>query len=117
MVNRSFFIQHREDVLYLLIIVSFSYVFFFYTLGDYSLKESDEGRYAEIPREMVETGDYIVPHLNYVRYFEKPPLFYWSVAISYELFGVTEWSFRFTNAAFCFSAPPVSVFLCREMVQ
>lgn len=79
-------------------------MFFFHSLGGYSLKEPDEGRYAEIPREMVELNDYVVPHLNYVRYFEKPPLFYWAVAISYKIFGINEWSFRFPCA--------LSGFLC-----
>ncbi len=83
-------------------ILVLSYVFLFHALGDYSLKEPDEGRYAEIPREMVESGNYIVPYLNYARYFEKPPLLYWSVALSYKAFGVSEWSFRFPNAMFAF---------------
>ncbi|MCX5815699.1 MAG: glycosyltransferase family 39 protein [Proteobacteria bacterium] len=94
----------RSNIRHLLIILLFSYVFFFYGMGEYSLKEPDEGRYAEIPREMIELNDYTVPHLNYVRYFEKPPLFYWAVAASYKLFGVNEWSFRFANA--------FSAFLC-----
>ncbi|MFR5881674.1 MAG: ArnT family glycosyltransferase [Cloacibacillus evryensis] len=41
-------------------------------LGSYPLMEPDEGRYAEIPREMIESGNYITPMLNYVKYFEKP---------------------------------------------
>lgn len=44
------------------------------------LFDPDEGRYAEIPREMVASGDYLVPRLNGVLYFEKPPLFYWLTA-------------------------------------
>ncbi|MDD5245117.1 MAG: glycosyltransferase family 39 protein [Syntrophorhabdaceae bacterium] len=79
-------------------ILACSYLFLFYNLGSYSLKEPDEGRYAEIPREMVEQGDYVVPHLDYVRYFEKPPLLYWITALSYKTFGISEWSFRFPNA-------------------
>jgi 4-amino-4-deoxy-L-arabinose transferase-like glycosyltransferase len=109
-----FFVRYRPDIVHLLIIILLSYVFFFYALGEYSLKEPDEGRYAEIPREMVETGDYIVPHLNYVRYFEKPPLLYWSVAISYKLFGISEWSFRFTNAAFAFLSVLFLYFFARK---
>jgi len=88
----------KKDIFYLLIILLLTYFFFFFNLGSYSLKEPDEGRYAEIPREMVEQGDYLVPHLNYVRYFEKPPLLYWMTAVSYKFFGVNEWSFRFPNA-------------------
>lgn len=96
--------NRRSNIRHLLIILLFSYVFFFYGMGEYSLKEPDEGRYAEIPREMIELNDYTVPHINYVRYFEKPPLFYWAVAASYKIFGVNEWSFRFANA--------FSAFLC-----
>jgi 4-amino-4-deoxy-L-arabinose transferase-like glycosyltransferase len=90
--------RRRKKVIYLLVILACSYVLLFYNLGAYSLKEPDEGRYAEIPREMVEQGDYVVPHLNYVRYFEKPPLLYWATALSYKVFGISEWSFRFPNA-------------------
>ncbi len=56
-------------------------------LGGHNLLDPDEGRYAEIPREMIESGDLITPKLNYVDYFEKPPLFYWMVAGSMAVFG------------------------------
>ncbi|HEY3401294.1 MAG TPA: glycosyltransferase family 39 protein [Geothrix sp.] len=52
------------------------------------LWEPDEGRYAEIPREMLAAGDWLTPRLNGVLYFEKPPLQYWLSAISMKLFGV-----------------------------
>jgi 4-amino-4-deoxy-L-arabinose transferase-like glycosyltransferase len=87
-----------KTTLHILLILVLSYIFFFHNLGSYSLKEPDEGRYAEIPREMVETGDYIVPHLDYVRYFEKPPLLYWATALSFRIFGLSEWSARLPNA-------------------
>jgi 4-amino-4-deoxy-L-arabinose transferase-like glycosyltransferase len=91
-----------STALHLACIVLLSYLFLFHALGAYSLKEPDEGRYAEIPREMVESGDYVVPYLNYCRYFEKPPLLYWTSALSYKVFGVSEWSFRLPNALFAF---------------
>ncbi len=56
--------------------------------------EPDEGRYAEIPREMLSRGDLVTPHLNGVLYFEKPPLLYWSVALSFRLFGENELAAR-----------------------
>jgi 4-amino-4-deoxy-L-arabinose transferase-like glycosyltransferase len=58
----------------------------------------DEGRYAEIPREMVESGDYVTPHLNYIKYFEKPPLSYWLEAGAIKAFGFSEFSLRIIPA-------------------
>jgi hypothetical protein len=51
------------------------------------LWEPDEARYAEIPREMLALGDWLTPRLNYVHYFEKPPLQYWLSAVSMRLLG------------------------------
>ncbi|HEX4209177.1 MAG TPA: glycosyltransferase family 39 protein, partial [Candidatus Binataceae bacterium] len=71
---------------------------FFFHLGRYGLWEPDEARYAEIAREMLASGNYLVPHLNYVPYIEKPPLLYWSCALAMRLFGVNEFAARFINA-------------------
>jgi 4-amino-4-deoxy-L-arabinose transferase-like glycosyltransferase len=54
----------------------------------------DEGRYAEIPREMVVTGDWVTPRLNGIKYFEKPALQYWLTAAAYEAFGIHPWTAR-----------------------
>lgn len=54
----------------------------------------DEGRYAEIPHEMVTSGDWVTPRLNGLKYFEKPPLQYWLTAISYLALGADEWTAR-----------------------
>lgn len=70
-------------------------VIYIYGIGSYPLLEPDEGRYSEIPREMLETGDYNTPKLNYVKYFEKPALFYWMNAASFKLFGENEFASRF----------------------
>jgi 4-amino-4-deoxy-L-arabinose transferase-like glycosyltransferase len=58
------------------------------------LAEPDETRYAEIPREMLATGDLLVPRLNGVPYFEKPPLLYWLNAASLEVFGEASFAAR-----------------------
>ncbi|HKV56139.1 MAG TPA: glycosyltransferase family 39 protein [Candidatus Binataceae bacterium] len=67
-------------------------------LGRPPLWEPDEGRYAETAREMVVGGDYITPHNNFVRYFEKPPLLYWTTAASIKLLGVNEFAVRLPAA-------------------
>ena len=51
------------------------------------LVKSDEGRYAEISREMVSSGDWVTPRLNGIKYFEKPPLHYWAGAAAFSAFG------------------------------
>lgn len=58
------------------------------------LVRPDEGRYAEIPREMHATGDWLTPRLNGIKYFEKPPLQYWATAAAYAAFGEHEWTVR-----------------------
>ena len=73
---------------------------FFFLLGRAPLANPDEGRYAEIPREMVASGDWVTPRLDGVNYFEKPPLIYWTVASNLELFGPSEWSVRAVPALF-----------------
>jgi 4-amino-4-deoxy-L-arabinose transferase-like glycosyltransferase len=69
------------------------------TIGRLPLAEPDEPRYAEIPREMIELGDWVTPRLNYVKYFEKPPLLYWLTAINFQLFGTSEFVARLWPAA------------------
>ena len=61
----------------------------FALLGNRALYDPDEGRYAEIPREML-GGDWVIPHLNGLTYLEKPPLQYWITATLYRVFGVGE---------------------------
>ena len=58
----------------------------------------DEGRYAEIAREMAASGDWVTPRLNGIKYFEKPPLQYWATAAAYRLFGEHEWTARLWTA-------------------
>jgi 4-amino-4-deoxy-L-arabinose transferase-like glycosyltransferase len=63
-------------------------------LGGRPLFNPDEGRYAEIPREMLSGGDWIIPHLDGLAYAEKPPLQYWATALGYRVFGTTEFAAR-----------------------
>ncbi len=73
---------------------------FTFMLGNRPLSVPDEGRYVEIPREMVASGNYLTPRLNGVKYFEKPVLFYWLEAFSIKLFGLNEFTLRLWPALF-----------------
>ena len=63
-------------------------------LGGRPLVPPDEFRYAEIPREMMDSGSYAAPHLLTVRYFEKPVLGYWMTAGSFKIFGQNAFALR-----------------------
>ena len=63
------------------------------------LFEPDEGRYAEIPREMVASGDWVTPRLDGIKYFEKPALQYWATATAFTLFGQHAWTARLWSGA------------------
>ncbi len=73
----------------------FSLIFFFYFfLSSYGLLNNNEGLYAQISWEMVESGNWTIPHLNGVPYIEKPPLLYWLIAFGFKIFGKTIWVAR-----------------------
>ena len=85
----------RRDLLWLVAAFALLYGF---RLGSYPLGPGDEGRYAEVPREMLASGDWVIPRLNEVYYFEKPPLMYWLTAMSESVFGLNAWAVRFVPA-------------------
>ncbi|TWU04586.1 glycosyltransferase [Stieleria varia] len=84
-------------------------IFMLTNLG-YPLIDRDETRYAEIPREMLATDNWVVPQLNFQTYYDKPPLVYWLCAISYQLFGVGEVSARLVPALAALATLAVTMF-------
>jgi 4-amino-4-deoxy-L-arabinose transferase-like glycosyltransferase len=71
---------------------------FFAGLGRGAITDSDEAFYAEAAREMVASGDWLTPYYNYEPRFQKPILYYWLTAITYLVFGATEFAARFWAA-------------------
>jgi 4-amino-4-deoxy-L-arabinose transferase-like glycosyltransferase len=82
-------------------------VAWFATLQVRPMLDPDEGRYAEIPREMVATGDWLTPRLDGLKYFEKPPLQYWATAVAYSVFGLSEWTSRLWTVGLAFACLPM----------
>lgn len=82
----------------LLLLLAVFAVVWFGTLDYRKLVNPDEARYAEIPREMVATADWLTPRLNSIKYFEKPALQYWATATAFTLFGEHEWTARLWSA-------------------
>lgn len=71
---------------------------FFHALGVWPLLEPDEGRNAEVAREMLELGSWSVPHFNGLPYLDKPALLFWTIAAAFRAVGVTELGARLPSA-------------------
>jgi 4-amino-4-deoxy-L-arabinose transferase-like glycosyltransferase len=59
-----------------------------------SLMDDVDAVQAQIARNMLDSGDWVTPHLNGIAYLEKPPLKYWLIAIAFKAFGVRDWVAR-----------------------
>ncbi len=70
----------------------------FFGLGAAGLFDLDEGLYATAARQMVESGDWLVPRVGTGAFFDKPPLTYWLQALSMKVFGFTPLAARFPSA-------------------
>jgi 4-amino-4-deoxy-L-arabinose transferase-like glycosyltransferase len=67
-------------------------------IGNRKLANPDEGRYSVLAMHMADSGDYVTPRLNGLKYFEKPPMQYWVTAAAFKSFGKSEWSARLYTA-------------------
>lgn len=88
----------KKDIPFLLALFSFGLFMVLFYIWAMPLIDPDEPRYASTARDMVQNGNWIVPHFNGAPRINKPPLFYWTVAVSYIIFGVNEFSSRLPSA-------------------
>ncbi len=93
-VKEVVFCAEKRNIFLFLLVVFCIVCIWFLPLGFRDLIRSDEGRYAEIAREMWQSGNWITPRLNGLKYFEKPPLHYWATSVFYSVLGPSEWSAR-----------------------
>jgi len=73
-------------------------VFYSLNLGGAPLLDPDEPVYGQTAREMVLTGSWLTPKLNGLLWFDKPPMYFWLAALSYKIFGISEFAARFPSA-------------------
>ncbi|HYG52661.1 MAG TPA: glycosyltransferase family 39 protein [Flavobacteriales bacterium] len=85
---------------YALLVFIMGTVFFFPFLGHLHLFDWDEINFAESSREMLVSGDYFHVQVNFMPFWEKPPLYMWLQSGSMHVFGVNEFAARFPNALF-----------------
>ena len=88
---------------------------FFARLGSLALVEPDEGRNAEVAREMLASGDWLTPHFDTLPYLDKPALLFWLVAGSFRVWGLSEWAARFPSALAAMATAFLGWLLARRM--
>ena len=90
--------MHNRQLTGYLAVIILSSLLFFPFLGGVHLFDWDEINFAECAREMITTGDYLRPQIDFMPFWEKPPLFIWMQVVAMKLFGVNEFAARFPNA-------------------
>jgi len=101
---------------YLLAALALSCFLFLINLGGTDLWAPDEPRYAQVSKEMIDSGEYILPHLNNQVYSEKPPLFFWAIVLTSKVTGtVDSFSARFPAAVAGIATVALCFLLARRM--
>ncbi|MDJ0598803.1 MAG: glycosyltransferase family 39 protein [Crocosphaera sp.] len=75
-----------------------SFIAFIVNLGSIGLMDKTEPMFVEAARQMLITGDWVTPYWNGETRFDKPPLTYWLVGLSFQLFGINEWGARIPSS-------------------
>ena len=104
----------NKSVLVLLIAAAAALLFIPF-LGRVHLFDWDEINFAECSREMLKLHDYTRVYIDYMPFWEKPPMFFWMQSSAMVLFGITEFAARFPNAI-CGIVTLIVVFLCGSRV-
>ena len=91
-------LKSRREILWISAFALLCFFVLFHNLGGAALFEPDEGRNAEVAREILLLKDWVTPHYDFIPYLDKPVFFYWLAALAYKLFGVSEWSARLPSA-------------------
>ncbi len=100
---------------HLLLLAALGGVLFFAGLGRLPLFEPDEGRNAEVAREMLATGDFVTPHYNGFVYLDKPAVFFWMVAAAFRVAGESEFAARLPSAGMALATMFLAWSLARRM--
>ncbi len=90
----------RRERLWTAVVLAAVVLLTFYRLGAGSLWDQDETKYAQVAREILQTGDPVTLHVNGGAWYVHPPLYMWLVAVTGRIAGFTEFTVRFWSAAF-----------------
>ncbi len=90
--------DRKQSKLSILVPILLAGIIYLFSTTGRGVIDYDEGYYAQPPLHMVQSGDWVTPYANGVRFLEKPPLLYWVTATSFKIFGVNEFALRFPTA-------------------
>ncbi len=107
-------IWQKESFL-ILILIGICLILFFFRLGDGPLGDIDEAMHASTSKDMVLSGDWVTPRYNGENFYDKPPLYNWLVAISFLVFGFTEFAARLPAALLGLGGVMITYWLGRRM--
>jgi 4-amino-4-deoxy-L-arabinose transferase-like glycosyltransferase len=114
--HRKFGQLFQQPRVQIFILLSFCFFLFILGVGRWDLWNPDEPRYAQVAKEMVGTGDWILMHVNGKTYEDKPPLFFWLIALSSFLWqGFTSFSARFPSGLFSTLTVLLTFFLGKKL--
>ena len=101
MIKKQLYHTYPQKWAQIIVLLGFCFLLYFLNLGQWDLWNPDEPRYAQVAREMINGGDWILMHFNGKVYEDKPPLFFWFIALSSYLWqGFSSFSVRFPAALF-----------------
>ncbi|MCP4627270.1 MAG: glycosyltransferase family 39 protein [bacterium] len=90
--------QTQKETVFIFTLVAVCLILFFFNLGNRALWDIDEGKHAATSKDMVLSGDWVTPKYNGEKFYDKPPLHNWFVAISFLIFGFNEFAARLPAA-------------------
>jgi hypothetical protein len=105
----------EKEKAYILILIAVCLILFFFGIGDRALWDIDEGMHAATSKDMVLSGDWLTPQYNGEKFYDKPPLHSWLVAISFLIFGFTEFAARLPAALLGLSCVMVTYLIGRQI--
>lgn len=105
-----------KKIMFILSAIALSFIFL-YHLGLPALLDSDETRYADMARGMLMSKDFITPYLDGRIFWDKPPLFFWLLCLSYKCFGISEFSVRIPSVLCALSAIVGLYFVVKKTIS
>ena len=105
----------KKETLFVITLIITCLILFFFGLGDIPIKDIDEAMHATTSKDMVLSGDWVTPRFNGENFYDKTPLYNWLAAISFLLFGFTEFAARLPAALLGSGCVLITYWLARSM--